>query len=167
MSLRRGSQRRSQHSSQGLPLGRFKSIQPKPDFASVAKVKAAEQQVPVGKNGPVVGVGLGPPAAVVDAVHRRGDDQGQQAVVQPARKPHVGVLEEHHWQEHGLVDGHVADGNAEERQDGKPGDGRKNNFPRVEPYPGRHVHVGVAVVHPVESPQEKNAVVRAMPDIHP
>jgi hypothetical protein len=37
----------------------------------------------------------------------------------------------------------------------------------VEPAGGGNVHVPVAVVHPVEAPQERDGVVGAMPNVHP
>ncbi len=45
--------------------------------------------------------------------------------------------------------------------------GRKEYFSNVKTIRRRHVHVGIGVVNPMESPKERNLMVDAMPSVAP
>jgi hypothetical protein len=67
--LSEGAQRRREHAPEALPLRRIQAVETQVDGAGVApEAEGAEQPIPVGEHRAVIGVGLGPPPAVMDPV---------------------------------------------------------------------------------------------------
>ena len=164
----RPTQRGPEHPPQRLPPIFVEPFQPQLDGPCILpEPEGAEDHVPPGQDRSIVGIGFRLPAAVMDPVHGRGDDDGQEPVVHPPRDAKVGMVEEDHRKKEGFVDGQMPERHPQEGEDCQASHGREDHFPRVEPEACGDVHGRVTVMHPVEPPEERDPVVRTMPEIHP
>ena len=84
----------------------------------VAEAEGAEEAVPDGEEGAVVGIGLGLPAGVVDFVDEGGDEKDSQAAVEARAEADVGVLQLDGGEHKGFVEGEFGEAESEQREDG-------------------------------------------------
>ena len=133
----------------------------------VAEAEGAEEAVPDGEEGAVVGIGLGLPAGVVDFVDEGGDEEDAQAAVEARTEAEVGVLKLDGGEHEGFVEGEFGEAESEQRDDGDAEDRGDDDFTHVEAVGGGDIHVGVGVVGAVKIPEEGDAMTEAVPGVHP
>lgn len=120
---------------------------------------------PERKHGAEVRVELGPRAAVVHAAERGRDEEALRDRLERAGQVEVAVLEEVRDAEHELERQHALGRHAERHHGREPHRNREQQLAGMESQAGRHVEGRVGVLHPVETPRERHAMVRAVPRV--
>jgi hypothetical protein len=76
-------------------------------------------------------------------------------------------MEQDDHQGQALVDDELGHGHADQGQDDEAGGDGQDDLHRVEADPGGGVHLGVGVMDGMKAPEERDAVVHAVPGVLP
>lgn len=122
--------------------------------------------IPDGETARPVRVSFGFDDGVMDAVHARRDEEGQQTALPPRGQAHIGMMEEDAGDEPGLPE-EVSGRREADEQDLRraPGNGREQ-FAEVEAERGGGVEIEIDVMDKVESPEERHAMREDVPEVH-
>lgn len=137
------------------------------DFLEVGGFAGAEGAVPKGEERRKVGIGFGADFGMMDAVDVGGDDDFVDDGFQARGEADVGVVKLDDGEENAFVDNEFAKTDSENENERDANEGGENDFAEVKAGGGGDVEVWFGMMDAVEAPEEGNAVVEAVPGIHP
>jgi len=127
--------------------------------------QGAQPPIPSGEDGSIVRVPLFDDHGVVDAVHGGGNKKNPEKRFKPPGRLKTAVMELGAQYQGTFKDGH-ADRTRPNKKDERDLDhGGHGQFTNVKPCGRGHVHIQVAVMNPMKSPQEGDLVVEEMPHV--
>lgn len=132
-----------------------------------AEVKGAEEAIPEGKEGGVVGVGFRLEAGVMHFMEEGSDNEKAEGAVERGGDGDVGVVELDDGEHGDFVEGEFPDLDASECDDGDAEEAGEGDLTDVEAMGGGDIHEWVGVMNAMEAPEERDAVVEAVPGVHP
>lgn len=124
------------------------------------------QAVPEREDGGIIGVGFLRDPRVMDFVHVGRDKQPTIAAIQPAQRD-IGVVQLGGEEDQDAVEDELPGLQSEQGDQQQTQECGDAQFTPVKAGGCGDVHVGVAVVHAMESPEEGNLVVHPVPAEHP
>jgi len=104
---------------------------------------------------------------MVNPVHPGGDNDPAQNAIESGGNPHVAVVEENHGLQDQFVNDQLHGCDAEQGQDSQSRERGEDDFAGMEAHGGAGVHLGIGMVHAVETPEQRDFVVGPVPEIHP
>ena len=93
--------------------------------------------------------------------------QPAQAAIDPVRNPNIAVVEKDYGQGDGFVDEQLRNGESNQRQHEEACEEGEKEFDRVETHTGTGIHLRIGMVDRVKAPQQRHAMIEAMPPILP
>lgn len=151
-----------------LVLGGGEFIEAELDGVGIfAEAEGAEEAIPDGEEGGVVGVGLGLEAGVVHFVEERGDEEEAQGTVERGGEGDIGMVKLDDGEHGDFVEGEFPDLDAGECYNGDAEETGEGDLADVKTMGGGDIHAGIGVMNAMEAPEERDAVVEAVPGVHP